>query len=423
MLAQFYPPVIGGEERHVVTLSEGLAARGHEVTIATLQHPDRPRMVSDGRITVRSVRGTMQRAAALFSDAERPHAPPFPDPELTYELGRIVAAARPDVVHAHNWLSHSFLPLKRVSRAGFVVTLHDYSLVCARKNLMPGDVLCSGPALAKCLPCASAKYGRVVGSVTVAGTWLSGGLHRRVADRFIAVSRAVATNCNLVGGDVPYDILPTFIPDDVGVLKPGVEARLAALPPPGYLLYVGDLTRGKGVHVLLDAYARLADAPPLVMIGRRCPDMPTALPPNVTVHESWPHAAVMHAWSRCLFGIAPSVWAEACGTIVMEGNSVGRPMIASDIGGLSDLVEPGRTGLLTPAGDAAALAAAMQGLIDDPARRERMGEAARAHVERFMAKSIVPRIERIYREVASRPRRRVADRAGAAARADHVGAP
>jgi glycosyltransferase involved in cell wall biosynthesis len=166
---------------------------------------------------------------------------------------------------------------------------------------------------------------------------------------------------------------------------------------------VGDLNRNKGVEVLLKAYAALSDAPPLVMIGRRCADMPTQLPPNVTVFESWPHAAVMHAWSRCLFGIAPSVWPEACGTIVMEAHAVGRPMIASDIGGLSDLVDPGRTGLLVPAGDAGALSQAMDTLIRDPVLREGMAGASRARAELFMAKTIVPRIERIYEDLLPRP--------------------
>jgi len=239
--------------------------------------------------------------------------------------------------------------------------------------------------------------------VTYAADAVSSRFERRAADRFIAVSRAVAERCGLPGGRTPYDILPTFIPDAVADLDPVPDDRLAALPPDGYLLYVGDLNRNKGVSVLLEAYAALADAPPLVMIGRRCPDMPETLPPNVTVFESWPHAAVMHAWSRCLFGIAPSVWPEACGTIVMEAHAVGRPMIASDTGGLSDLVAPGETGLLVPPGDAPALAEAMATLLRDGPRREAMAAAARTRAERFMAKSVVPRIEAIYAEVAPRP--------------------
>lgn len=405
MLSQFYPPVIGGEERHVISLSEALAGRGHDVTVATLPHPARDEVVHERGVTARSIRGTMQRAARLFSDGERRHAPPFPDPELVLELGRIVARTRPDVVHAHNWLLHSFLPIKRLSRAGLVVTLHDYSLVCAKKTLMRGDEVCSGPAPAKCLPCASAHFGPVVGAATYLGNRVSSFFERRAVDHFIANSRYVAERCGVAGGRTPCDVLPTFIPDTVAELG-APDERVGLLPPDGYLLYVGDLNRRKGVHVLLDAYARLRGAPPLVMIGRRCPDMPAELPPGVTVFESWPHAAVMHAWARCLFGIAPSVWAEPCGTITMEANAMGKTVVASAIGGLADLVFHEETGLQVPPGDAGALAAAMAALIQDPDRREAMARAARRRVEGFMAKNIVPRIEGIYGEVAARGRDR-----------------
>ena len=397
-LAQFYAPIIGGEERHVASISQALAARGHEIEVATLAHPDRPTVMTDRGVTVHSLTGWSQRAGRLFSDDQRRHAPPFPDPGLTAALAKIVSRFRPDVVHGHNWLVHSFLPLKPTAGAALVMTLHDYGLVCAKKTMMRAGGVCAGPSLARCLPCASAHYGAAVGGVTTLGNRVSSLVERRAVDRFVAVSAAVAKLCGLTTGATPYDVLPTFVPDDVATLGLA-DARLGELPDRDFILYVGDLNRNKGVGVLLEAYRTLGPGvPPLVLIGRRCADMPDDLPTNVLVRESWPHAAVMHAWSRCLFGIAPSVWPEACGTIVMEGHAVGKPMIASDIGGLSDLVAHERTGLLVPPGDVAALAAAMRALLDDAQRRAAMGVAARARAETFMAKSIIPRIERVYAE-------------------------
>ena len=104
MLTQFYPPYIGGEERHVRNLSAHLAARGHEVAVATLGNLDLPAVEQDEGVRVYRIRGTMQRATWLFSDSGRRHAPPFPDPELSLELRRIIAPERPQIVHAHNWL-------------------------------------------------------------------------------------------------------------------------------------------------------------------------------------------------------------------------------------------------------------------------------------------------------------------------------
>jgi glycosyltransferase involved in cell wall biosynthesis len=399
MLSQFFPPVIGGEERHVITLSEALVDRGHEVSVASLPHPNRNAVVESRGVTVRSIKSTMQRCGGLFSERERQHAPPFPDPELVGRLAQIVRQTRPDVIHGHNWLSRSFLPLKRFGKAGFVITLHDYSLVCAKKNMLHNGASCTGPGLKKCLLCAAEHYGPTVGRVTSFGNWASSAFERRTVDKYLAVSAAVAEQCRLADGKAPFEVLPTFIPDRIGALSSSPDACVRRLPPPGFLLFVGDITAGKGVDVLLKAYARLVEAPPLVLIGRRCVDTPRQLPPNVLLFESWPHDAVMHGWSQCLFGVAPSVLPEACGTIVMEANAVGKTMIATKIGGLADLIDPGKTGLLVPPNDARALADAMQTLINDPAQREAMGAASQKYVERFMAKSIVPRIERVYREV------------------------
>ena len=406
-LAQFYAPVIGGEERHVYSIAQALAARGHEVEVATLAHPERPPVFVDRGVTVRSLTGLSQRIGALFSDDQRRHAPPFPDPGLTLGLQRILSTFRPDIVHGHNWLVHSFLPLKATAGAALVMTLHDYGLACARKTMMRGGAVCAGPAPTRCIPCAKTHYGAAIGTVTYLGNAASSFFERRAVDRFVAVSGAVADMCGLVGGATPYDVVPTFIPDDVAALGPP-DARLDELPAGDFVLYVGDLNQNKGVGILLDAYRMLGStAPPLVLIGRRCADMPTALPPNVLVRESWPHAAVMQAWSRCLFGIAPSVWPEACGTIVMEAHAVGRPMIASDIGGLSDLVAEGETGFLVPPSNANALADAMRKLVSDPMLRARMGQGGRLRAETFMAKAVVPRIEAIYREALRSTRRAV----------------
>src|ERR1700744_4285872 len=104
LLSQFYPPVIGGEERHVRNLGAALAKRGHEVVVGTSRRKGSPDEEMDGAVRVRRLPGTLHRLSRLHVDQERPHAPPFPDPELTLALGRLVAEVKPDVVHAHNWI-------------------------------------------------------------------------------------------------------------------------------------------------------------------------------------------------------------------------------------------------------------------------------------------------------------------------------
>ena len=399
LLSQFYPPVIGGEERHVRNLGAALAQRDHHVSVGTLMHPGSPETELDGAVRVHRLRGTLQRLSGLHTDPARRHAPPFPDPELVLALKRLVAREEPDIVHAHNWIYASFLPLKGLSAARLVVTLHDYGLVCAKKNFMHlGVHLCSGPAPAKCLPCATGHYGAVKAAATTLGNWASSFAARRAVDRFIAVSHAVACHTGLTQGRAPYDVIPNFVPDDVGVLGPE-DACLRQLPGDGFILFVGDMMRLKGIDVLLRAYASLERAPPLVLVGRRVADTPTDFPPNVRVFTMWPHSAIMHAWRRSLFGVLPSVGPEACATVIMEAMASGKTVVATDIGGMPDLVDHGETGLLVPSGNASALANAMQTLLDDPALLARLEATSLARVERLKAGAVVTRIEQVYRDV------------------------
>ncbi len=401
MLAQFYPPTIGGEEQHVRTLSAALAARGHRVAVATLWHQGLPEFELDGAVRVYRIKGSTQRLGWLFSESGRRHAPPLPDPELTLALGRIVRRERPQIVHAHNWLVHSFVPIKRLSGARLVMTLHDFSLVCAQKNLLYRDtVVCSGPGLRKCLRCAADHYGAAKGIVTLAANQAAAGFERSAVDRFIAVSRATATGNGLPQGTVPWEVVPNFLPEPDGdALAFDDGALLEQLPEEPYLLFVGDLRRFKGIETLFRAYERLEAAPPLVLIGRRCADTPAHLPRSTVTLGAWPHAAVLRAWRRALFGLVPSIGIETFGIVALEAMAAGRPVIASNIGGLPDVVADGETGLLVPPGDATALAAAMHRLLVDAPLRERMGAAACRRAAGFRAEQVVARIEETYRRL------------------------
>ena len=72
LLSQFYPPIVGGEERHVQNLAAALVRRGHQVSVATLWYPGAPASVLDGKIRVYRIRGTLQRFAAIFAESGAP---------------------------------------------------------------------------------------------------------------------------------------------------------------------------------------------------------------------------------------------------------------------------------------------------------------------------------------------------------------
>jgi len=406
MLTQFYPPVIGGVERHVRNLSTKLVALGHQVAVATIWHRGLPESEVDQGVRIYRIRSTVQRARFLFTDTGHFFAPSFPDPELAWALRRIVKAERPEIVHGHNWMVHSFLPLKPWSNAKLVLSVHDHSLICPNGKLIYRDALCTGPGLTKCLSCAGRNYGSAKGAAVLASHYIMGFLERAAVDMFVPVNRYYGEANWLMDGELPVRVISNFLPDDMDLFPGGEHPRMASQLPQGdFMLFVGALARYKGLDTLLQAYAAMKDAPPLVVIGyrtQRHQSNITDLPPRVTVFEDWPHDLVMDAWRRCLFGLVPSLYSDPIPTVALEGMAMGKALIASKIGGLPDLVVDGENGLVVAPGDPVELQHAMERLAADPDLRKRMGEAARRKVVDFQASAVVPRIEALYRELCCR---------------------
>jgi glycosyltransferase involved in cell wall biosynthesis len=348
-----------------------------------------------------------QRLPWLFSSAERPWAPPVPDPAITLQLRRLIIEDPPDIVHGHDWLSRSFLPLRRWSAkkfgTRFVSSLHYYTLSCAKKNLMRTETVdgrrtetpCSGPGAAKCIACASRHYGVATGTVTAAMNVVGALAERHGASKIIAVSAATARGNGLSPGEGRTAVVPNFIANDVTAEGPD-PTLIDTLPKDDFIVFVGDLRPMKGLDVLLDAYRTASTSMPLVLIGKSWPDTPTALPDGVTVHDRWPNASVMEAFRRSAIAVVPSVWAEPFGIVVIEAMAGGAAVVASAVGGIPEIIEHGVSGLLVAPADAVALGHALSTLIAEPERRRSLGEAARRRAADFTAARVVPRIEQEY---------------------------
>lgn len=400
MLAQSYAPIVGGVERMVEDLSCELSHRGHQVSVATLRQPaGEPEPKREG-VAVHTIGSVVHRVPVMKLDAERHHAPPLPDPETTLELRRLLRRERPDVVHAHNWLVNSYLPLDRRSGPALVLSMHDYGLVCATKRFLNRGSDCTGPRTGKCIRCAGDYYGRLKGAGVAVGTRLAEPRLRRKVDVFLPVSTAVRDRCGLEGE------LHRVVPNFIGELPPPVDdPRLDALPAEPFILYVGDVTIDKGGGQLVEAYRALQDPPPLVLIGR-CYLKELERVPGVHALGRMPHGLAIEALRRSLFTVIPSLLPETFGLAALETAAAGKPIVASRIGGLTDVVVDGETGLLVLPGSRDDLAAAMQRLLDDEGLRARMGEAARRRADDFRPDAVVPLFEEAYElALAARKRR------------------
>jgi glycogen synthase len=396
LLAQFLPPMLGGEERHVWTLARALAARAHDVTLLGFATgPEDPaESFSEGVRVVRVSTGA-SRLPMIYSDPKRPNALPLPDPLVSRAIRNELSRNRFDVVHAHNWIVNSALGPTARARVPLVQTLHDYSHTCATKRFMEhGKRLCTGPSLGHCLSCASSHYG-VTGPVIVAANAWSARRRANHVSHFAAVSSAVARAVDdntgwLKGAGLSAEVIPNFIPDDI------VVDEIPPTAPDAPLLFVGDLGVDKGVPTLLDAYRLLEGPPPLVLAGRSSPGVEWKLPDGVQWHGQLPHDQVLNLFRSARAVVVPSVWSDPCPTVVLEAMAAGRPVVAAASGGIVDMVVDGVTGVLVPPGDVPALAGGIASVLSDPDRGRAFGAAGRDRAREFTVSAVVERIERMY---------------------------
>jgi glycosyltransferase involved in cell wall biosynthesis len=227
----------------------------------------------------------------------------------------------------------------------------------------------------------------------------------RAIDHVICVSSAVASGNHIPPGP-NTSVIPNFVPDEAvagDAAKGQAEDIPPGLPKEEFLLFVGELSRDKGVPTLLRAYESLGrKRPPLLLVGRRMPDTPTHLPDGAQMCAQWPHDHVMTAFRRCLFAVLPSICLDACPTTVLEAMASGRPVVATTTGGVVDMIMDGENGLLVPPGDESRLAETMARLLNDPDLRVRLAAGARERAERFTASAVAERLEAVYAQVAPR---------------------
>jgi glycogen synthase len=392
-LAQFYPPVVGGEERHVRNLAIELAGRGHDVHVACLDVGRPPQQ--DPGVTVHTLPNIGVKVPALYPTADRPLALPIPDPYVTRALARLVDAVQPDVVHAHNWIINSYLPLAAARRRPLVYSLHDYSHICPTKRLMFEDELCSGPGLRKCFTCTSDWYGAGRGPVIQSMVRTGRPVRNRVVDVFTPVSTFVGRANQLDEQGVRWQVVPNFVPD--ALLATGDVPRDPVLPAGDYLFFAGDLSDQKGVTTLLAAYDRLdpATRPELLAVGRESMDL-SVLPAGARVAHDLAHDQVVSGFRHARAAVLPSKWPDPCPTTVLEAMALGAPLVTTHMGGIADMVTDGESALVVAPGDVGATAAALDRIATDRELAARLAARARIEVQRYLQSRVAADLEEIY---------------------------
>ncbi|HJW64989.1 MAG TPA: glycosyltransferase family 4 protein [Actinomycetes bacterium] len=201
----------------------------------------------------------------------------------------------------------------------------------------------------------------------------------------------------------------------MAVVPNGVAPEFFARPDPldGWkgdgptVLFVGRLEPRKGLTYLVRAFLRLKPAFPrlrLLVVGRddrhqrdkAMAMVPPRLRPDLVFVGSVPQADLPSYYASADLFCAPSLGGESFGIVLAEAMAVGLPVVCSDIGGYRDVVRDGADGLLVPPRDPEAIAAAIAGLLDNPARLAAMGEAAATTARRYAWPVVAGEVAQVY---------------------------
>ena len=337
---------IAGAERHLLHLLPALAARGVEVRIIVIEEPGRPAAEFCDAMTARGI------------SAETVPVTRHVDPWLVGRLVRRFAALSPDLVHTH--LLHADLyGLRAARRAGIRAT------VSSRHDNNPF------------------RRG-----------WFMRGLTRRAmrdARHIVAISHALARFCVDVEGADPRSVVTIHYGLDAEPVDPSArESARAALGWHGsgpLVGVVGRLVAQKGIDVLLDAFTavrRRHSTATLLVVGDG-PLRDTLQKQSARLGlESCVRFAGWIAHAKAIMPavdvmVMPSRW-EGLGLAALEAMASARPLVASDVDALPEIVRHEETGLLVPAEDPASLAAAINALLDRPERAAELGANGRQRV-------------------------------------------
>lgn len=182
-------------------------------------------------------------------------------------------------------------------------------------------------------------------------------------------------------GRFPVSVIPNGVDTDVFAPVERTAARWACGVPEGasVILFVADSLQNKrkGIQQLVQALQHLQDRRELLLltIGSRPPQLPAGIRRR-HLGRLQEERSLAAAYSAADLFVIPSLEDNLPNT-VLEAQSCGTPVVGFDIGGIPDMVRPGQTGAVVPAGDVAALAGAIRRVLDDSDSRRRMSHTAR----------------------------------------------
>jgi glycosyltransferase involved in cell wall biosynthesis len=414
----------GGVESYLAGVIGELRRRGHAVAEFGMAHPANAPTEYAGFFAPFVALESGGRGLSLREKLET-SARILYEPRVFDRVRAVCAEFQPDQAHVHLFerqLTPAVIRGLRSAGVGIVQTFHDYGYVCANYTLMKGMTT---PCAMECMTHGyqqAVRYRCVKGSRSASALAAFELFVRRNVFRYqdsvdAFISPSAYLRRILVAGGLPERKV-VHVPNFVRCAD--YEPRYE---PGDYALYVGRLSFEKGLGTLLEAAAELprlafrivGSGPEEEGLRRAAADRGLA---NVAFDGQRTPEELREIYRGALCVVMPSEWPENAPMVIYEAFACGKPVVGTQMGGIPELVRDGEDGVVVPASDAGALAAALRRLAASPRQVAEMGERAREKAERsYDLPRHVDRLLEIYGDAGDRARPAIPRRALQEARA------
>jgi glycogen(starch) synthase len=396
LLPDYFFPLFSGAEIHVYNLAQQLQKRGLNVSILTRNVPKL--FKKRGTLRVYGFPSVFGKYHWYMGNYYLPLFDPL------FSLTPILKKQlfKNSIVHAHGPIILSIAAHKKFYNFPLLLSVHDYWPICFQRSLfLPNGKVCD--LVENCNQCLSPYMGQLT-CLSKEIVYFNRLLLEKV-DRFIAVSRFVKSS--LIKSGIPakkIDVVHNWIDLE------GIRMNTQSIPEKkeNIALFVGQVSKQKGIHVAISAMSHIArelsdfklrvvGSGSLVEILKKRVER-EGLSGVVSFLGRVNRETLFNEYRNAKLFICPSIWPDPCPTVILEAMAFKLPIIASNVGGIPELVNHGYTGFLFPRGDDKTLSEYVLKLLSDDVLCRRLGEKSQSAVKSFDINLQIPKIIKLYSE-------------------------
>lgn len=390
-----------GSETHFIDLIKLLRENNHKVTVFSTENAKNIKGKGDDCFIdeIEMNLSNFKKGFNLFYNYQAIKA-----------LKKIISNNRPDVVHLHN-ISHHFSPaiLKVFKQFNIpvIMTVHDYKLICPNYKLFNSKGICKKCIGGKYYHCALNKCVKTsyLGSLvmTVEAYWARWKKYYDLVDIFIAPSYFMR-NKLIEGGINPKKIkyLNNFLSINIAQDNSSEEKNTRK-----YILSFGRLSEEKGLDCLIEAFNNISNKEIVLKIAGEGPastglkelTKKLGLEKKVDFVGHKPEDELKKIIAESQFVVVPSLWYENAPYTILESYALGKAVLGSEIGGISELIKENETGLTFKIENRNDLTDKINYLLNNENKNKVMGEMGRLFLNKsFGEKKYLRKLLEIYKK-------------------------